>query len=904
MILSVPEYDSEPASPDQWDRYYDLTTDALYIQVLPITDPSYPNWQEIEQGSAVRDSMRRQITLTKSKYAARDYQTFLDESIAYISEKWGDSFNDFMSSDASMMILEYIASAFDSMSWYLDRETDDHYMELARVSSNVARLARYLGYKPQPSVAGSVDIVVTLTGSPYSFDVTLRQFHKLQGPNGLIFELGSDQVISAGETQKTIGFYQGSTYTEVFTSDGSANQSFDLSLVPSGWTVATEMVTVTVDLDEWEEQDFLPYGSDDVYEVYYLSDPPQLRFGDGVIGKKPPLGSEIRVQYTATQGKTGGLAISGSVNRSLTPVVVNFQTIPIEVTNPNPSYGGYDKESIDSIKANAPRYFIAADRLVTQGDYEALAGTFSSVSGAIAKANATVIRGIQDDLNMLSLIAEITGNTTYLDNYLNSIISNQTAIEAITGSSGIDDTIRNSADLIKSQNSSIVSSGASVSSNVLIVKGHIDNAKSDIELARSMLEFLPYRETIGYGDGTTSVFSTVLAMLPVKPGSFSFIVGNNVPEKTATDGDCDTVPGRLSATVSPVFLSSDSGKIIRIGGQYRQIQKFISATVIEYSGPRIYGTDLLVDVYPRMISGYANSSGNIIASGVTGAINHTNGSVSMTFSTPLGGIAGQYGTPIVATYQYIGESIQSVLDDADTDTDSASSSVDDINDYVSSIETFTDASDELADDIVGMCSDIEIETVSAKASATSGKTIPTQIQNDVDNLEEYLDEVISSECKANIVRVSCLTVDANGFYAAPTNALKSDLQSYLDARKIVTVNNSVVGGEYYLVKVKLSIEIKILDLFTFQTVQAQVAFEIDDMFKGRGYGQELTRKEYYGVVDLVDGIDYHNTTIEDTAYADSLNTGTPPDPDEDGNLFIGDNEVITKWDVTITQIEE
>ena len=180
MILAVSEYSSAPASPAQWDRYYNLTDDKLYIQTLETTDVSYPTWVEIEQGAAVRDSMRREITLTKSLYSAKDYQTFLDEIVAYIAERWGNDFNDFMSSDPAMMIAEYISAAFDQLSWYLDREADEWYMELARLIGNVARLARYLGYKPTPSVAASVDETVTLSSGPYAFDVPLKQGHQFE----------------------------------------------------------------------------------------------------------------------------------------------------------------------------------------------------------------------------------------------------------------------------------------------------------------------------------------------------------------------------------------------------------------------------------------------------------------------------------------------------------------------------------------------------------------------------------------------------------------------------------------------------------------------------------------------------------------------------------------------------
>ena len=902
MILAVPEYSSAPVEPAQWDRYYNTDDDTLYIQVLPTTDGSYPDWQEMEQGAAVRENMRQQITLVRSKYSAKDYQTFLDEVVAYISQRWGSSFNDFMSSDAAMMIAEYVSAAFDNMSWYLDREIDDHYMEIARVSANVARLARYLGYKSEPAVAGSVDVVATLTGAPYSFDVAFKPLHKFEGPNGLIFELGNEQVVSAGNTEITFGVYQGFTYSEVFTSDGSPNQTYSLSLLPGDEYLAKNKVSVTVDLEEWTEEDFLPYGAYQNFEVTYLTNPPRLRFGDGVIGQIPPSGSEIRVTYVATKGKTAGLATSGTINKSVTPLVVNFQTIPVEVTNPEGTSGGADSESIDSIKANAPRYFLAAERLVTKTDYDSLASMFRSASGAIAKANAVIVRGIADDLQLLSLLDALTASRAELDGYLDDIIANQASIEEITGNSSTEDTIRYGTSQAKAANIDIRSQTSLIGDQVSVVQGHIDDLKDDIALADSQLEFLPYQETIGYGDSVNTVFAKNLAMVPVKEGSFAFVVGSQTPDKTATDGDCDTIPGRLVATVSPVFSASDEGRIIRIGGQYRQIQKFLSTTTIEYSGPRIYGTSLLIDVFPPTISGYANAAGSIVASGVTGSVNHSSGAVSMSFSVAPAGISGKYGVPIVATYQYKGQAIQAVLSDADDDADLAYSNVNAFDTYGSAINTSTTGSDSIMDDIDDLCGDIEVLTSGTSTVASTAKTIPAKIQDDIDALTEYLDTVLSSECKANIVRVSCLTLDEDGFYIEPSLALKGDLKAYLDARKIVTVQNTVVGGGYHLVKAKLHIRVKILDLFTFQTVSANILVDVDNMFKGRDYGQSLNRSEYYDVIDDVDGVDYHNTEITDTEYADVLNTGTPPSVDSDGNLVVGEFEVITKWSVTIEQI--
>jgi hypothetical protein len=904
MILAIPEYSSAPASPDQWDRYYNTSLDKIFIQVLDPSDGSYPNWVEMAEGAAVRDEMRHEITLVRSKYSAKDYQTFLDEIVAYISEKWGNSFNDFMSSDAAMMIAEYVAAAFDTLSWYMDRETDDHYMELARVSSNVARLARYLGYKPQPAVAGSADLLVTLKEGPYGFDVPLNELHRFTGPNGQTYELASDQVIGAGNTTKTVGVYQGITYTEVFTSDGTPNQTFLLSRVPANEFLARDRVKVTVDLAEWTEHDFLPYGVEDAYEVQYATSPPKLRFGDGVIGRIPPGGTEIRVRYTSTKGKSAGLAISGSINVSDTPVVTNFQTIPIEVTNTKAVSGGADVESMESIKANAPRFFISADRLVTQGDYEILAGSFSSISGAIAKANAIIVRGIEDDIELQALLDAINAEKDTLQGYLDQITLDQDGIDDVTGEAGTSGTIRDDADQIAILHGSISTQTAAISANVTTVHGDLAEAKEYTALAKTQLEFLPYQEIIGTGDGTTTVFAKTLAMKPIKPGSFSFVVGSTVASSDATDGDCDTTPGRLTATMTVSFSSADVGKLIRIGGQLRQIQKYIGASVIEYSGPRIYGTSLIVEVFPPSTSGYTDTNGNIIATGVTGSVNFISGSVSMTFTTAPGGVAGKYGVPIVATYQYINEAIQGVLDSADTEIDAADTANSDFSSYGASIDSTVTAASAILIDVDTLCDSIEVLTANSRAQASLAGAIPEQIEGDVDALSEYLDGVISSPCKANIVRVSCLTKDENGFYTAPSDALKNDLRIYLDERKIVTVNNSVVSGDYYLVGVQMLIRIKVEDQFVFNTVRASVESAMDAMLKDRAYGGKLSRSEYYDVIDAVDGVEYHNTSITNTRYESSLNTGIAPTVDANGNLFVGEYEVITKWEITVEEITD
>lgn len=903
MILAIPEYDAAPTDPAQWDRYYDLTLDMIRIQVLPITDPSYPNWVEMARGAAVRESMRIIDTLVKSKYAARDYQTFLDEIVAYIAEKWGSDFNNFMASEPAIMLAQYVAAALDQMSWNLDRETDEWYMTLARLRESVAEGARILGYRAAPAVAASIDELVTLPFAPYAFDVPLREGHQFQGPNGLIFTLDSDQVIPAGDTEKLCTVYQGQKFLETFTSDGNPNQVFKLSLVPKDDFLAQGYVKVTAGGTEWTEFDFIPYSATESYEVHYLANPPRCKFGDGIIGKVPPRGSEIRIGYISTSGKRGRLTIKDSVKTSLTPVVINFQTIPITCTNPEPASSGDDAETQASIKVNGPAFFDTADRCVTKKDVETLAGHFNDpLYGAVAKANALSIRGVAQDLQLRALLDAILADKDDMTIAMEIIRTEQNKIKAATGSSSILGTIRNLLETIgiKTLDISNVLSTAMVD-HLTAVANDIGLSKNDIDDAKTQLKYVSFCELLGQGDGVNKIFSGVLAKKPVTKGTFGIFVADKTPTANGNDGDCDSSPGEMDSS-SASFVPLDAGKLIKIGGEYRQILKYKSPTTIEYSGPRIYGTNLLWAVYPPAIIGYDDGSGNVQGSGIVSGSVTPAGAWDVEFAVAPAGIVGQYGVPIVCTYAYQCDGVIDTLDLANGHCDDAIADITNLAPDANLIVADLADIDATVVSIGGKCDEIDTSAGDSIDAVDSVLYIPVQIGNDITAVYNYLDEVISGECKANIVRISCLVYDSNGFYTAPSNSLMNALKTYLTNRRVETVRYSVVSGAYYLLMVNMTIQLKITDQYVFTEVAGRVQAAIDIMFKGRAYAQGLLRSEYYKKVQDNVGIDYFNVNIDGSSWADPANTEAVPVVDSAGNLFVGENQVITRGTINIVQI--
>ena len=121
--------------------------------------------------------------------------------------------------------------------------------------------------------------------------------------------------------------------------------------------------------------------------VYQLRETPngyyELTFSDGItIGAAPTAGNKIVMSYLSSNGLSANGAASFSAVGSLT---VNSSNYNIAAVTVNAASGGTGKESIESIRVNAPVKFAAQQRLVTSEDYKSLILTnFPQVEDCIA----------------------------------------------------------------------------------------------------------------------------------------------------------------------------------------------------------------------------------------------------------------------------------------------------------------------------------------------------------------------------------------------------------------------------------------------------------------------------------------------------------------------------------------
>jgi len=203
-----------------------------------------------------------------------------------------------------------------------------------------------------------------------------------------------------------VAFTQGETVKDEILGSGDATplQSYALkkepltylpSTDPQGLSAVQSTLIVTVNGVRWQEQPTLvASASTDQVFTTTLDDTGQTTVvfgGDGTNGAAPPTGvNNIHARYRK------GLGTSGNVSTGAVQQLIDSVAGVQQVTNPQPTAGGADPESIDNIRINAPASVRTFGRAVSAEDYAALALTFPG----IAKASSS---WISRDANLNSL---------------------------------------------------------------------------------------------------------------------------------------------------------------------------------------------------------------------------------------------------------------------------------------------------------------------------------------------------------------------------------------------------------------------------------------------------------------------------------------------------------------------
>ncbi|MDJ0509143.1 MAG: hypothetical protein QNJ64_07805 [Crocosphaera sp.] len=106
-----------------------------------------------------------------------------------------------------------------------------------------------------------------------------------------------------------------------------------------------------------------------------------LRFGDGVLGKKPQKSDRLEAVYRIGNGSQGNVGAEAIKNIVLPE---GLEILNLEVRNPLPAQGGKEPEPLEEVRLYAPQAFREQKRAVTEQDYVNITQTYPGVQKALA----------------------------------------------------------------------------------------------------------------------------------------------------------------------------------------------------------------------------------------------------------------------------------------------------------------------------------------------------------------------------------------------------------------------------------------------------------------------------------------------------------------------------------------
>jgi uncharacterized phage protein gp47/JayE len=348
--------------------------------------------------------------LAQIDYTSRDYAGYRDSLLTYASQimpQWTSR----SPADFGVMMVELFSYMGDIISFYQDRIVDEGFLATATQRSSVVAIAQQLGYTPFPAApaTGYVNFSPTpaLTSAytlPQGTQVVTAFQTAYDAP--IFFETSAAAVIPAyttpvpvvtvpvveGRTQGTrqLSLYVGGTIAveDLGTSNGTVSQTFALAQQPVILSTVRVFIDDGTGGTEWIVQpDFLLQPA--TAQIFTVSTDDNgvahIAFGDGVNGAIPQSNMKITASYRIGGGSYGNVPANSIVDLAA-PIS------GIAVATPNTSSamtGGANQESLDSIRANAPRQFSAQGRAVALADYANLALNVPGIVDANAVGNSS-----------------------------------------------------------------------------------------------------------------------------------------------------------------------------------------------------------------------------------------------------------------------------------------------------------------------------------------------------------------------------------------------------------------------------------------------------------------------------------------------------------------------------------
>ena len=334
--------------------------------------------------------------IAKLNIAELDFDSIKNNLKDYFASQAEFTDHDFGGSAISVM-LDILAYNTYYNAYYVNMLASESFLDSAQLRDSVVSKASMLGYTPKSSIGAKANVSITVTPADAPATITIDKYTQFSSTvNGTSYTFcTSDSTtvtpVNGVYTASGVTLAQGIPLTFRYTANtANTEQKF---LLPNA---NTDMDTLTVTIQEsasdtntsvyTKATDITTINS--TSNVYFINEHTnaqyRVQFGDGTLGRKPTTGNIVLLKALVAEGAY----VNGANTFSASGTVGGYYTVSVAVTNA--AAGGSDRETLESIKFNAPKTYETQNRAVTTDDYKKI------VEGNVSGLDSVSVWGGQD----------------------------------------------------------------------------------------------------------------------------------------------------------------------------------------------------------------------------------------------------------------------------------------------------------------------------------------------------------------------------------------------------------------------------------------------------------------------------------------------------------------------------
>ena len=312
---------------------------------------------------------------TNFSYDKMDYYSILEylkKQAEYFSD--GD-WTDFSDADIGTVLLKLMAMNADTTNYQIEKGVSELYLDTAIERVNAIALCKLIGYEPRHYQSAEVDITAVYVGETTE-GLKVPAYTSFSDSTGNVrFYTLEDTPIYTG--LNTIKAYQGELVTKTYEYTSIEENG---RLLLDDYNIGTNTVILSQGGLRFNRVENALYGEGEAcFSVHinldntlYIQLP---TYYATIMSNTTP----IEVTYllsSGIEGRVGSGVITGTLTLS--------NGLNLTFSNQNASEGGYNPETVEEIRKEAPAYASTMNTLVTLNDFRILSRDFPGVADAVA----------------------------------------------------------------------------------------------------------------------------------------------------------------------------------------------------------------------------------------------------------------------------------------------------------------------------------------------------------------------------------------------------------------------------------------------------------------------------------------------------------------------------------------